>query len=53
MKAFYDDYENSSKSFFKSKSHVALLSRKHELNYLREMCRNMLPLVLPDTYLNK
>jgi hypothetical protein len=40
-------------SNYKSKIHVALISRKHELNNLRESCNYILPLVLPDAYVNK
>ena len=51
IKNFYE--EGDSNKLLKSKMHVALFSRKHEINYLREMCNQLLPIILPDSYNNK
>ena len=66
LKNFYDHYDELKKnnnendfvklnsiisSKHKSKVHIALFSRKHEVNYLRETCSNLLPLILPDAYI--
>ena len=46
-------YENDSNKLSKSNMHSALFSRQHELNYLREICNQLLPTILPEAYINK
>lgn len=38
---------------FKSQMHIALISRQHEIEYLRESSKRLLQLVLPDAYKHK
>jgi hypothetical protein len=49
MKSIHKIDSNGQEDLTSGLGHIALLSRKHELAYLRQACKKMLPLLLPDS----